>query len=88
MNKLLKKQLKSQAHHLSPVLLMGNKGLSEALIAECEQALTAHELIKIKIVAADKDEKNQIINDICQATQAELVQIIGHMAIVYRKNLE
>ena len=88
MDNTLKKQLKSQAHHLSPVVLMGAKGLTEAIIAECDQALTIHELIKIKIVSADKQEKLAIATALGQATHAELIQIIGHVAVFYRKNPE
>jgi RNA-binding protein len=88
MNTTLKKQLKSQAHHLSPVVLMGAKGLTDALIAECDLALTTHELIKIKIVSADKEEKAAITTALCQATDAELVQTIGHIVVLYRQNLE
>ncbi len=88
MDNILKKQLKSQAHHLSPVVLMGTKGLTEAIIAECDQALTTHELIKIKIVSADKQEKLGIATTLCQATHAELIQTIGHVAVLYRKKPE
>lgn len=86
MDNTFKKQLKSQAHHLSPVVLMGAKGLTDALIAECDLALTTHELIKIKIVSADKQEKTAMVAALCQATQAELIQTIGHIAVLYRKN--
>lgn len=86
MDSSLKKNLKAQAHHLSPVVLMGGKGLTDAVIAECDLALNTHELIKIKIISTDKQERLDISNKICEATHADLVQLIGHIAILYRKN--
>ncbi|PJD92846.1 MAG: ribosome assembly RNA-binding protein YhbY [Legionella sp.] len=88
MDSTLKKSLKAQAHHLNPVILMGNKGLTEALIAETDLALTSHELIKIKLVSGEKAERLDMVQHLCETTQAALVQLIGHIAVVYRKNPE
>lgn len=81
-----KQQFKAQAHPLKPVVLLGQHGLTEAVQLEIEQALLDHELIKVRIPIADRDERKQVIVEICQARQAELVQAIGHIIVLYRKN--
>ena len=86
MNNIQKKALKAQAHHLNPVILMGGKGLTPSVIAAIEEALTTHELIKIKLMGDQKSERLLIGQEICDATQAELVQIVGRIATIYRKN--
>ena len=86
MNNTLKKALKAQAHHINPVILMGGKGLTPTVIMATEEALIAHELIKVKLIGDQKSDRMAIAKDLCAATQADLVQIIGHIAIIYRKN--
>lgn len=81
-----KRELKQQAHHLHPVIIMGQHGLTPAVIAETEIALNAHELIKVKINGQDRDERKEITTALCEATHSELVQSIGNMAIIYRVN--
>ncbi|MCH9756627.1 MAG: YhbY family RNA-binding protein [Gammaproteobacteria bacterium] len=88
MDKAVKKQLKAQAHHLNPVIIIGAKGLTPAVLDETNIALDAHELIKIKVNGADKAERLDITTSLCDALQAEFIQLIGHIAIVYRKNNE
>lgn len=86
MDTSFRKSLKAQAHHLKPVVLLGAKGLTEAVVAETNVALLAHELIKVKINGAEKEDRIIIANDLCQQLSAELVQLIGNTAIIYRKN--
>ncbi len=81
-----KKKLKSHAHSLKPVVRLGQAGLSETVLDEIEQAIEHHELIKVKISAADRDEKKALIQEIAEKTQSDLVQAIGFMAIFYREN--
>lgn len=83
-----KKRLKQQAHHLHPVVMLGQHGLTTAVIAEADSALTAHELIKVKINGADREERIAMIKALCTATTADLVQMIGNMAVLYRANPE
>jgi RNA-binding protein len=86
-----KKQIakfKAQAHSLKPVVLLGGKGLTPAVINEINAALDAHELIKVKITGDDRDARRAVIDEICAQTQAELVQVMGHVATLYRKNME
>ncbi|ESS71824.1 hypothetical protein MGMO_88c00360 [Methyloglobulus morosus KoM1] len=85
MDAALKKKLKAQAHGLKPVVMVGQAGLTDAVLAETEIALNAHELIKVKI-RAERDERNQISEKICTATNATLIQSIGQIAVIYRLN--
>lgn len=85
-NTTLKQALKAQAHHLKPVVLLGAKGLTPAVTEEAHIALTAHELIKVKINGAEKPERIQMANDLCRQLQADLIQVIGNTAVIYRKN--
>lgn len=87
-NKELKQALKAQAHHLKPVVLLGSKGLTPAVVEEANVALTAHELIKVKINGAEKPDRILIADDLCQQLQAHLIQLIGNTAIIYRPNPE
>ncbi|MCL9683798.1 ribosome assembly RNA-binding protein YhbY [Legionella maioricensis] len=88
MDTSFKQSLKAQAHHLKPVVLLGAKGLTEAVVAETNIALLSHELIKVKINGAEKEDRLVMANELCQQLQAELVQMIGNTVILYRKNEE
>lgn len=81
-----KKQLVTHAHKLNPVVIIGANGLTEAVLAEIETALDAHELIKIRVNAADRDERYQMIQQISHNAQAQLIHRIGHVATFFRNN--
>ena len=86
MDKKLKKELKASAHHLKPVVMIGDKGLTEAVQLEVERALITHELIKIKINYGEREDRKKIIGDICESHKAEFIQAIGKVVVIYRKN--
>jgi RNA-binding protein len=79
--------LKSEAHGLKPVVMIRSKGLTEAVLAEVDVALNAHELIKVKIVA-DRDDRELIVIDLVQKSGAQLVGMIGQICILYRESDE
>lgn len=81
-----KQSLKAKAHHLKPIILIGAKGLTPPVVEETDQALTSHELIKVKINGAEKEDRKLMFQDLCAQLQAELVQLIGNIAVIYRKN--
>jgi RNA-binding protein len=83
-----RQELKAKAHHLKPVILLGAKGLTPAVLEETNLALNTHELIKIKISGVEKADRQLIATELTEQLQAELVQLIGNIAIVYRKNPE
>lgn len=85
MNSAEIKKLRAAAHNLNPVVMIGQAGLTAAVLAEIDSALNAHELIKIKI-RAEKEERLQISQQICEDADAVLIQNIGQIAVVYRKN--
>jgi len=80
-----KKQYRAIAHSLNPVIIVGDKGLSEGLLQELNRALDDHELIKVKVSSNDRDDRAAAIDNLCKQTQATLVQSIGKMAIILRK---
>ena len=88
MDTSFKQELKAKAHHLKPVILLGAKGLTPAVVDETNLALLIHELIKVKINGAEKSERQAIATELCQQLQAQLVQLIGSTAIIYRKNID
>lgn len=80
-----KRHLRALGHHLKPVVWVGQHGLKESVLAETEQALDSHELIKIKI-AAERDARKAFAEQICAQTHAELIHAIGQMVILFRRN--
>ena len=80
-----KRHLRGLGHHLKPVVWVGQHGLSDGVMLEIEQALDSHELIKVKI-AADRDTRSASIVAICTKTGAEMIQGIGQMLVLFRRN--
>ena len=80
-----KHYLRGLAHHRKPVVMVGDAGLTENVIAEIDQALAHHELIKVKVRLGDRTERRQAIDAICEKTACEEVQVIGQIAVFYRK---
>ena len=68
--------------------MLGQKGLTEAVLNELDVALDHHELIKVKLSVDDRDARKQITDDICQHCQAQLVQSIGKTVSIFRPNLK
>lgn len=83
-----KQFLKGLAHALNPVVMLGNNGLTEGVLAEIDCSLNHHELIKVKIAGADRETKQLIIDAIVRETGATEVQIIGHILVLYRQSEE
>lgn len=80
-----KKHLRRIGHDLSPVVTIASKGLTESVLAELTRALDDHELIKIKLSAGDRHAKQAVIDDLCRQCSAEVVQSIGHVALLFKK---
>jgi len=79
------KALKTRAHHLKPVVRIGQKGITENVLAEITNALEIHELIKIHIANDDREARKQAANDCAEKNSAELIGIIGKTCTIYRK---
>ena len=82
-----KKNLRGQAHHLKPLVIVADNGLSENVLAEIERALNDHELIKVKL-RGDREVRKAWALSIASKCKAELVQTIGQVACYYRKHPE
>lgn len=80
--------LKAQAHKLEPVVSIGGKGLTDALIREIDFALKSHELLKIRAGAMDRHERAAAFSTICERTAAEPIQHVGKVFVIYRKREE
>ena len=80
--------LRGQAHDLKAMLQVGGKGITDALIAEVDAALEHHELIKIKVAAGDREQRDAMIDDLATRTGSALVQRIGHVAVYYRPSTD
>lgn len=82
-----KKRLRTEAHSQKPVIMIGQAGLTPAVLAEIEIALDCHELIKVRI-RAEREDRKRIGDEIIAATDAEPIQMIGQVAVLYRPNPE
>jgi RNA-binding protein len=80
-----KKFLRGLTHHINPVVTVGGKGLSDNVLAEIEQALAHHELVKLKL-RADRETRQHLIPEIARRCGADLVHRIGQVVCFYRRN--
>ena len=78
--------LRGRAHALKPVIQIGNGGLSPGVLGETRRALTDHELIKLRIQAADRAARDALLAQVVQETGSALVTRIGHVAVLFRAN--
>lgn len=76
--------LRSLAHKLKPVVIIGGNGLSENVINEIIEQLEHHELIKVRVNAEEREARKAMIDEICQQSHGELVQSIGHIGVFYK----
>lgn len=80
-----KKFLRGVAHKLEPTVMVGQKGLTEAVVKNADESLKAHELVKAKFVDyKQKSQKVAIAAELAVRTRSQLAGIIGHVAILYR----
>ena len=80
--------LRSRAHGCKPIVRLGQRGLTDAVVDELERALTDHELVKIRIAAGSRSERRNLLSDLCTRTGAEPVQQLGATATLFRRNPE
>ena len=83
-----KRYLRTLAHPLKPVLQVGAKGVSPQVLSELDGALEHHELIKVRVVAEDRETRDAWIEALLEGSDATLVQRIGHIACLYRPRLK
>lgn len=83
-----RKYLRGLGHALDPVLLLGQHGLTPAVIAEAQRALHDHELIKVRFRGADRDARDAGLAELAAATGSVLLQRIGHTALYYKRRID
>jgi len=83
-----RRALKARAHALDPTVLVGNGGLTQAVSGEIDRNLTAHELIKVRVMGDDRDTREDILKRICDELGAAPIQHIGKILVVYRPKPE
>jgi RNA-binding protein len=80
--------LKARAHALEPRVQIGHGGLTDTVVAEVDRALKAHELLKVRILDDDRDEREAIGEQICERTGAAFVQRVGKVLVIWRPKPE
>lgn len=83
-NEKQKRFLKGQLHPIKPVVMIGNSGLTPAVLIEIDKALIHHELIKVRVSGQERADRKQMLEKIVEETGAELIQVIGHIGGFYR----
>jgi len=81
-----RKHLRRLGHDRNPIVLVGQAGLGSNLVAELDRALRDHELVKVRARVGDRAERDRVFAELAAATGSELVQRIGHVALLYRRN--
>jgi RNA-binding protein len=81
-----KKILRGLGHNLKPVITVGDAGLSDSLMKEFDSTIAHHELVKVKVRATDREQRDAIISELCARGSADLVTRIGNVALLFRPN--
>jgi len=80
-----KKHLRRLAHPLHPLVMLGNAGLTEAVVVELDRALADHELVKVSARVGERSARDAALDELARRTQASMVQRIGHVGVFYRR---
>ena len=83
-----RRDLRARAHHLNPVVTIAGNGLTPNVVAEIERSLQAHELIKVKVQGAEREQRDALMQELCAALDAAPVQHIGNILVVWRARRE
>ena len=82
------KILRGKAHHLKPLVLVGQSGVTPGVLAALEEALFVHELVKVRLRVSDRDERKKAILFLAEAVNAEIINKIGSTVVLFRRNPE
>ncbi len=80
-----KKHLRRLAHPLTPIVMLGNAGLTDGVVNELDRALNDHELVKVSARVGERDARNEALATLAARTTSELVQRVGHVGVFYRR---
>jgi len=79
-----RRDLKARAHPLNPIVIIGNAGLTPAVLDEIERSLKSHDLMKIRVMNDDREARETMLHEICSTLHAGPVQHIGKTLVIYR----
>jgi RNA-binding protein len=79
-------ELRAEAHKLTPIVIIGDKGLTDEVVAEIDRSLKAHELIKVRAATDEREARDAWLETICERLAAHAVQQIGKVFVIYREN--
>ena len=83
-----KKHLRRLAHPMSPIVMLGNAGLTDGVVTALERALSDHELVKVAARVGDRDARNAALASLAARTTSEVVQRVGNVGVFYRRRKE
>ena len=81
-----KKHLRGLGHRLKPVVMIGQHGLTDGVVAETERALADHELIKVRARLGGRESRDATLEDLAARTGATIVQRVGNVGLLYKEN--
>jgi RNA-binding protein len=81
-----KKHLRRLAHPLSPIVMLGNAGLTPGVVQELDRALNDHELVKVSARVGDRTARDAALDDLATQTASQIVQRIGNVGVFYRRS--
>jgi len=81
-----KKHLRRLAHPLSPIVMLGNAGLTSGVVQEMDRALSDHELVKVSARVGERTARDAALDDLAKQTSSEIVQRIGNVGVFYRRS--
>jgi RNA-binding protein len=80
------KQLRALGHQLKPLVLVGQAGITQGLIDELSSTLEHHELVKVRLSGAEREERDAMAKTLSEQTSSSIIQRIGHMVLLFRRN--
>ncbi|MBN8440560.1 MAG: ribosome assembly RNA-binding protein YhbY [Thauera sp.] len=83
-----RRELRAKAHHLNPVVTIAGNGLTPSVVAEIDRSLQAHELIKVRVQGAEREQRDALMDELCRSLGAASVQHIGNILVVWRQRRE
>ncbi|MBU3737850.1 MAG: YhbY family RNA-binding protein [Rhodoferax sp.] len=83
-----RKEHRSAAHHLAPVVMIGSDGLTAAVQREVDQALAAHGLIKVRVLSDDRQARDTMLQTLAESLDAAPIQHIGKLLVLWRPKAE
>jgi RNA-binding protein len=83
-----RRALRAAAHSLKPVVSISQKGLTESVLKEIDRCLTSHELIKVRVYDTEREQREELLAAVCEATEAVAVQHIGNLLVLWRERPE